>query len=60
MRICLRLGLAESRNAPDVPTRVILDEAIEMARKYDDDKGAGFVNGLLEAMIVNERGEPGS
>ncbi len=57
MRISLRLGLAESRNAPDVPTRVIIDEAIEMARKFDSDEAASFVNGLLDALILGERGE---
>jgi N utilization substance protein B len=57
MRLCLRLGLAESRNAPEVPSRVIIDEAIELARKYDSEEGAAFVNGLLEPLIFADRGE---
>ena len=57
MRICLRLGLAESRRAPEVPSRVILDEAVELARKYDSDEAAAFINGLLEPLVFAERGE---
>jgi N utilization substance protein B len=57
MRICLRLSLAECRRAPEVPTRVILDEAIELARKYDSDEAAAFINGLLEPLVFAERGE---
>jgi N utilization substance protein B len=55
-RLVLRLAMAEGRRAPDVPARVILDEAIELARKYDSDEGARFINGVLEPLLFDERG----
>jgi N utilization substance protein B len=55
LRLILRLAVAESRHAPEVPARVILDEAIELARKYDSEQGASFANGLLAALLGAER-----
>lgn len=55
LRIILRATLAEARWAPEVPARVLLNEAIELARKYDSDEAAGFVNGLLEPLLKAER-----
>lgn len=56
-RIIMRMTLAEARRAFDVPVGVLLDEAVELARKYDSDKAAGFVNGVLEALLREERPE---
>jgi transcription antitermination protein NusB len=55
LRLVLRLALAESRRAPAVPARVILDEAVELARKFDSEEAAGFANGLLAALLATER-----
>ncbi|MCB9514860.1 MAG: transcription antitermination factor NusB [Candidatus Krumholzibacteriia bacterium] len=55
LRLILRQSLAESRHAPEVPARVILDEAVELARKYDSEEGASFANGLLAALLSDER-----
>jgi len=55
LRLVLRLALAESRRAPEVPARVILDEAVELARKYDSEEAAGFANGLLATLLAAER-----
>ena len=57
VRLVLRLCLAEGRHAPEVPTRVILDEAVELARKYDGDEAARFVNGVLEPLLLAARAE---
>lgn len=57
VRLVLRLCLAEGRRAPEVPTRVILDEAVELARKYDGDGAARFVNGVLEPLLLAARAE---
>jgi N utilization substance protein B len=56
VRLILRLGLSEARHAPEVPSRVILDEAVELARKYDGDEGAAFVNGVLDGLVRDARG----
>lgn len=55
LRLVLRLALAESRRAPEVPARVILDEAVELARKFDSEEAASFANGLLAALLAGER-----
>ena len=41
----------------DVPPRVSIDEAVELARTYGGDKSHGFVNGVLDA-IARTRGIP--
>ena len=33
----------------DIPTRVTINEAIELAKKYDDEKSYSFVNGVLNS-----------
>jgi N utilization substance protein B len=60
LRLILRLCLAEGRRAPEVPSRVLFDEAVELARKYDGDEGAAFVNGVLDPLLRAERGEAGA
>ncbi len=57
MRIILRAILAEARRAPDVPGRVLLDEAVELARKFDSEEAGSFVNGVLEGLLKEERPE---
>ena len=34
----------------DVPARVSINEAVELAKKYDDEKSYSFVNGVLHAL----------
>jgi N utilization substance protein B len=36
---------------PEVPSRVILDEAIEVAHRYSSENAGRFVNGLLDKLI---------
>jgi len=57
LRIILRAILAEARHAPEVPARVLLDEAVELARKYDSEQAGGFANGILEGLLKAERPE---
>ncbi len=56
-RIILRMALTEFFVFKDVPQKVILDEAIELARVYSTDKSPGFVNGVLDALIIPVEGE---
>jgi N utilization substance protein B len=49
-RAVLRLAVAELLYEPDVPGRVVLDEAIEIARRFGDRNSGGFVNGVLDAV----------
>ena len=43
----MRLAIYEMSSIDDVPKRVALNEAIELAKKYDDDKAPAFINGVL-------------
>jgi len=47
-RNVIRLALYELKHARDVPTNVVLDEAIELTKKFGTTEGAAFVNGLLD------------
>jgi transcription antitermination protein NusB len=47
-RSVLRIAAAELIGRPGTPARVILDEAIEIARRFGGDESARFVNGVLD------------
>lgn len=49
-RLVLRLGVYELLAGPDVPAKVVINEAIELARTFSGDEAAGFVNGVLDAV----------
>lgn len=46
----IRLAAYEIMFMSDVPTRVSINEAVELAKKYDDEKSYSFVNGVLNAL----------
>jgi len=46
-RAILRLALFEMRTS-DTPRRVVIDEAIELAKKFSSEEAGGFVNGILD------------
>ena len=49
-RNILRMAISELFYSENVPQKVIIDEAIELAKKYDDEKSYSFVNGVLNAV----------
>ena len=53
-RIILRMALTELFFFLDVPPKVTLDEAIELARRFSTEKSAQFVNGILDHIAKNE------
>lgn len=53
----LRLAIAEMTRVPEVATTKILNEAIELAKSYSTHKSGGFVNGLLDPIARNVRGD---
>ena len=55
--IILRLALAEMLYLEDIPVRVSINEAIELAKLYSTEHSYGFINGILDA-IVRQRGLP--
>ena len=46
----LRMGLCEFLYMEDIPVKVSLDEAIELAKKYSSEDSGSFVNGVLDAI----------
>jgi transcription antitermination protein NusB len=44
----LRMALFELMFMPDIPARVTMDEAIELAKQYGDIESGRFVNGVLD------------
>jgi N utilization substance protein B len=56
-RNILRFALAEVLYFPDVPAKVIIDEAIEVAHRYSSDEAGRFVNGLLDRLVREFRKE---
>ncbi len=55
-RTVARIGIFELLERPDVPTAVVLNEAVELAKRYGgtDDSGR-FVNGVLSAVAREVR-----
>jgi transcription antitermination protein NusB len=47
-RNALRLGAYELQTRTDVPRAVILDEAVELAKRFGSDESSKFVNGVLD------------
>jgi transcription antitermination protein NusB len=47
-RNVLRLGAYELMFRPDVPRAVILDEAVELAKRFGTEESGAFVNGVLD------------
>lgn len=54
-RSVIRLAAAELLYHADTPTRVALDEAIEIAKKYGMDTSGSFVNGILDRIAHEAR-----
>jgi N utilization substance protein B len=54
-RNILRFALAEVLYFPDVPSNVIIDEAIEIANRYSSEEAGRFVNGVLDRLVKEFR-----
>jgi N utilization substance protein B len=54
-RNILRLGVAELFFREDIPYKVTINEAIELAKKFGDKKSGSFVNGVLDSIVKNEK-----
>ena len=46
----MRLSVYEMMAVSDVPKRVSLNEAVELAKKYDDDNAPAYINGVLNTI----------
>jgi N utilization substance protein B len=50
-RAILRLAAAEILYFDDVPPKVSINEAVDIAKKYGDDEAGKFVNGVLDSVF---------
>lgn len=51
-RILLRMAVAELVSFDTIPTKVTINEIIELAKRYSTEKSNVFINGLLDAVVV--------
>lgn len=49
----LRIGAYELLFSKEIPSAVCINEAVEMGKKYSDEKSASFINGLLDSLLKN-------
>jgi transcription antitermination protein NusB len=57
-RLVLRIGLYELENEADVPPKVVINEAVELAKAFGGDNSSKFVNGVLGTLLRQRDGEP--
>lgn len=50
-KIILRIGICELLYFDDIPPKVSINEAIEIARRYSTEKSDKFVNGVLDSIL---------
>lgn len=53
----LRLAVYQLKFCPDIPPKVIINEAIELAKKFSTERSGPFVNGVLDAVLKKLRAE---
>ena len=58
-RLILRLAMTELKVLPDVPVKVVLNEAIELAKTFSTAQSASFVNGILDQYVRLSEGAAG-
>ncbi|MER3452987.1 MAG: transcription antitermination factor NusB [Acidimicrobiia bacterium] len=54
-RTLLRMAIFELLHRPDVPTAVVISEAVELAKRYSTEESGRFVNGMLAAIAAKVR-----
>lgn len=56
-RVVLRMGLYELKYGKDVPPKVVINEAVELAKAFGGDNSSKFVNGVLGTALKQQTGE---
>lgn len=56
-RVVLRMGMYELLHAKDVPPKVVINEAVELAKAFGGDNSSKFINGVLGTALKNITGE---
>ncbi len=50
-RLLLRMGICELLHFTDIPPKVTINEAIEIAKEYSTEKSGTFLNGILDSIL---------
>ena len=56
-RVVLRIGLYELENEKDVPPKVVINEAVELAKAFGGENSSKFINGVLGTALRQLSGE---
>jgi len=56
-RNILRLALFELLHEPETPRPVVIDEALEIAKRFSTPKSSQFINGILDGVLKGRRAE---
>jgi N utilization substance protein B len=56
-RTIVQMALSEIVAFAEIPVKVSIDEAIEVAKQYGSPKAGSFVNGLLDALVEDLKAE---
>ena len=52
-RLLLRMAMCEMLSFKDIPPKVTINEAIEVAKRYSTAKSGQFINGILDAVLLD-------
>jgi transcription antitermination factor NusB len=47
----LRMSVYQLKFCSDIPPKVVINEAIELGKKFSSEKSSGFINGVLDAVL---------
>ena len=56
-RVMLRIGLYELKFTTDVPPKVVINEAVELAKAFGAENSSKFINGVLGTALKNIEGD---
>jgi len=56
-KLILRMAICEFLHFEEIPTKVTINEAIEIAKRFSTNKSGKFVNGILDAALARLRKE---
>ncbi|HCY77777.1 MAG TPA: transcription antitermination factor NusB [Ignavibacteriales bacterium] len=54
-KILLRMTICELMHFPDIPPKVSINEAIEIAKEFSTAGSGKFINGILDAILADEK-----
>lgn len=52
----LRLAIYEMKEVEEVPVKIAINEAVELAKRFDEEQSSKFVNGILGAVAGKDNG----